>query len=48
MTMCFFTPDVDALYARAIAAGATSKRAPSTFFYGDRTAMVIDPYGLKW
>lgn len=48
MTMVFFTPDCDALYERALKAGATSKRKPETYFYGDRSATVIDPFGLKW
>jgi uncharacterized glyoxalase superfamily protein PhnB len=49
-TTCAFTldvPDVDALYARAIAAGATSGREPSDEFYG-RGAWVTDPFGHRW
>jgi PhnB protein len=43
-----YTPDVDALYAKATAAGATLVRAPENMFWGDRTAQVIDPYGQPW
>jgi PhnB protein len=41
-------PDVDATYARALAAGATSERAPADMAYGHRTAGVIDANGITW
>ena len=41
-------PDVDAAYARAVEAGATSMSEPADQFHGDRTAAVRDPYGHKW
>ena len=41
-------PDVDALYARAIAAGATSMRAPEDQPYGDRSSTIQDPFGHRW
>ena len=37
--------DADATYHRAIAAGATSVETPLDTRYGDRRAMVRDPYG---
>jgi PhnB protein len=40
-------PDADALYARAIAAGATSIEAPSDKPYG-RSGGVRDPFGNSW
>jgi PhnB protein len=43
-----YVPDVDATYARALAAGATSTRPPTTMFYGDRISMVTDPLGVSW
>jgi len=43
-----YVPDVDAAYARAIAAGATSVMAPSDLFYGDRNAGVRDTQGNEW
>jgi PhnB protein len=41
-------PDVDAAYARAVDAGATSESEPADQFHGDRTATVRDPFGHKW
>lgn len=46
MTLC--VPDVDAAYARAIEAGATSVQAPTNQFYGYRDATVQDPFGYSW
>ena len=41
-------PDVDAVYARAIAAGATAFEPPHDAFWGDRTAQFLDPSGHRW
>ena len=43
-----YLADVDAAYARALAAGATSLEAPRDVPYGDRRAMVEDPFGNAW
>ena len=43
-----YLPDVDAFYARAIAAGATSVREPADQFYGDRSGGVRDQFGNQW
>ncbi|HEX2715026.1 MAG TPA: VOC family protein [Candidatus Acidoferrales bacterium] len=43
-----YVPDTDALYARAISAGATSIEAPINKPYGDRSAGVTDPFGNQW
>jgi len=40
--------DTDALYQRALKAGATSLRTPENAPYGDRTAAVKDPSGNSW
>lgn len=40
--------DVDATYAQALAAGATSESAPDDKPYGHRNAGVIDPNGITW
>lgn len=43
-----YVPDVDALYQRAINAGATSMSEPADQPYGDRTAGVKDAFGNQW
>ena len=43
-----YVPDVDAVTARAVAAGATVREQPSTFVSGDRFASIRDPYGVRW
>jgi uncharacterized glyoxalase superfamily protein PhnB len=40
--------DVDATYARALAAGATSESQPEDKPYGHRNAGVVDPNGITW
>jgi PhnB protein len=43
-----YCPNVDAVVARAEAAGATVREAPSTFVSGDRFASIRDPFGVRW
>ena len=43
-----YVPDADAVYERALAAGATSLMEPCDAFWGDRYAIVRDPYGHHW
>jgi PhnB protein len=40
--------DVDATYARAVAAGATSESEPEDKPYGHRNAGVVDHNGVTW
>jgi PhnB protein len=47
-TLHLYVNDVDAVYKRALEAGATSMMAPMPMFYGDRTAAVIDRWGTRW
>lgn len=42
------TDDVDALWAQAIAAGATEFHPLADTFWGDRAGQVIDPFGHRW
>jgi len=46
--ICLYVPDVDALFKRAVDAGATARRPLSDQFYGDRSAVVEDPFGHIW
>ena len=48
VTISVFVEDVDANYAKAVAAGATAERPVETHFYGDRSGMLIDPFGHRW
>ena len=43
-----YVPDVDAVYARAIAAGGKSLYAVKAMNYGDREGGVEDPSGNQW
>ena len=47
-SMGLYCPDVDAVVARAEAAGAAVRAAPSTFVSGDRFASIRDPFGVRW
>lgn len=43
-----YVDDVDAVYERALAAGAVSMMAPADQEYGDRDASIRDPFGNRW
>ena len=45
---CVYVPDVDAAFARAVAAGAAVDTPLTDEFYGDRTGKLTDPFGHKW
>ncbi len=46
--LLIYVPDVDAVFHRAVAAGATVEIPLKDQFYGDRSATVFDPFGHKW
>lgn len=50
MKLCLhvYVPDTDALYERAVGAGAKSVRPPRDEPYGERSAGVEDPAGNQW
>jgi PhnB protein len=43
-----YVPDMESVYRRALAAGATSFQEPTDQPYGDRNAAVKDNFGNKW
>jgi PhnB protein len=43
-----YVPNVDAMYSRAVNAGAVSTGEPADQPYGDRTASVKDAFGNQW
>jgi uncharacterized glyoxalase superfamily protein PhnB len=47
-SLYMYVPDVDAVYQKALADGATSLREPADQFYGDRNCGLLDPCGNNW
>jgi uncharacterized glyoxalase superfamily protein PhnB len=43
-----YAPDCDALFQRAVAAGAKPSMPVADMFWGDRMGMVTDPFGQQW
>lgn len=48
VTVMLYVEDVDAVFARAIAAGGTVGRPVEDQFYGDRAGEFLDPFGHTW
>jgi PhnB protein len=46
--LCLYLADCDAVFNRAVAAGAKVRRPLTTQFYGDRSGTVEDPFGQVW
>lgn len=46
--MNVYVEDVDAVFAQALALGATEHQAIETYFYGDRSGQFLDPFGHRW
>jgi len=47
-SLYLYVHDVDAVYKRALQAGAISTSEPADQFYGDRSAGIKDPVGNQW
>lgn len=43
-----YTKDCDAKTHRVVAAGAKLLREPTDYPWGERSALVLDPYGYRW
>jgi PhnB protein len=43
-----YVEDADAVFARAVAAGAVEVSPVETKFYGDRSGSLRDPFGHRW
>ena len=43
-----YVANVDATFQQALDAGATVIRPVTDEFYGDRTGVLLDPFGHKW
>ncbi|MCX5010350.1 VOC family protein [Streptomyces sp. NBC_00555] len=48
VTLHVYVEDVDAVFAEALAQGATELRSIKDEFYGDRTGQFEDPFGHRW
>jgi PhnB protein len=48
VSLMHYVKDVDAVYARAVAAGAKGLMAPADMFWGDRMGSIVDPSGHRW
>jgi PhnB protein len=48
VSLHLYVEDVDAVVARAVAAGATLIRPVADQFYGDRVGGIADPFGHRW
>lgn len=48
VTVAVYVEDVDAVFARAVAAGAKPLRPVADQFYGDRSGQFEDPFGHRW
>lgn len=48
LSLNLYVPDCDAVTATAVAAGATLVNPPTTYAWGERSAMVLDPFGYRW
>ena len=46
--LMLYVEDVDRVFARAVAEGATVERPLANQFYGDRTGGIVDPFGHRW
>lgn len=48
VTIHVYVDDVDAVFERAIVAGAKAQRPLENQFYGDRSGQFEDPFGHRW
>jgi PhnB protein len=48
VTLHLYVQDVDALFGRAVAAGATVLMPVADQFWGDRYGILKDPFGHRW
>jgi PhnB protein len=47
-SLMIYTDNCDALFDRAVKAGATAKMPPADMFWGDRYGKLADPFGHEW
>jgi PhnB protein len=47
-SLMLYVDDVDAVFKRALDAGATAEKVVDIQFWGDRMGTLIDPFGQRW
>ncbi len=47
-SMALYVSDVDETAVKAVALGARLVEPPATFVNGDRFAVIVDPFGVRW
>ena len=48
VSLLVYVKDVDAVFEKAIAAGAETRHPVADQFYGDRSGTIVDPFGHVW
>jgi PhnB protein len=48
VSLMLYVEDVDTVFQRALAAGATERSPVQDQFYGDRSGNLTDPFGHQW
>jgi uncharacterized glyoxalase superfamily protein PhnB len=48
VSLMHYVKDVDAVFARAVAAGAKPVMPVADMFWGDRFGSIVDPWGHRW
>lgn len=48
LSLMVYVPDAEEAFFKALEAGASLKRPLADQFYGDRSGMVVDPFGHTW
>jgi PhnB protein len=48
MYLHLYVPDADAIFNRAVTAGARVDMPPQNMFWGDRYGRLTDPFGHQW
>ena len=48
VSLMIYVPDVDAVFERAVRAGARESQPVADKFYGDRSGTIYDPFGHCW
>jgi PhnB protein len=47
-SLFLYVSDVDAAFARALQAGASTVKPVANQFWGDRMGTLVDPFGHQW